>query len=107
MVSYAGSTANSYQKSLTSSQVGQWFFNDKGVDLYSFYNAREDLAILFEETMMFTRFGMNLYIMFLNPSNICQRQTATLCKKPKSSYQTHQRKGQCQSVQKHLKIRMG
>lgn len=66
-VVYGGNKATNTQKNLTSNQVGQWFFNDKGVDLYSFYNSREDLAMLFEETMMFSRFGVNRYMMFLDP----------------------------------------
>lgn len=66
-VVYGGINASNQQKSFTPSQVAQWFFNDKGVDLYSFYNSREDLAMLFEEAMMFSRFGVNRYTMFVNP----------------------------------------
>ncbi len=65
-VSYGGETATSNEKSYTPAQVGQWFFADRGVALYSFYNEREDLAMLFEESMMLSRFGVSRYNMFFN-----------------------------------------
>lgn len=68
-VMYGGKTASNLQKSFGSSQVGEWFFNDKAVDLYSFYNSREDLAMLFEETMMLSRFGVNRYMMFVDSTD--------------------------------------
>lgn len=69
-VVYGGQKASNTQKNFTPNQVGQWFFNDKGIDLYSFYNSREDLAMLFEETMMFSRFGVNRYMMFVDPKTL-------------------------------------
>lgn len=66
-VVFGGAKTSSLQKDFTPTQVGEWFFDDKAVDLYSFYNSREDLAMLFEETMMFSRFGVNRYMMFIDP----------------------------------------
>ena len=51
-VLYAGQNPSPYQKNLTPSDVGTLFDGAGATDLYGYYNQYEDLAMLFEESMM-------------------------------------------------------
>lgn len=66
-VEFGGEKPTALQSSYSPAQVGDWFFADKGTDMYNFYNSAEDLAMTFEESMMLSRFGVNRYFMFMTP----------------------------------------
>ena len=58
-VSFAGQTANSYQKSLEASDVVSFFTPDKAPDYYCYSTEREDYATLFGHFMMAYRLGVS------------------------------------------------
>lgn len=66
-VEFSGARPTATQASYSSAQVADWFFAEKGTDMYNFYDPAEDLAMLFEESMMLSRFGVNRYFMFMTP----------------------------------------
>lgn len=66
-VTFGGKTPTAAEQQYTAADVGSWFFADRGTDMYNFFDPAEDLAMLFEESMMLSRFGVNRYIMFMTP----------------------------------------
>jgi hypothetical protein len=63
-VLYQGEPSTSYLDSLSASDVGDKFKDDGGTDLYNFYN-REDVAMLFEESMMRYNFDTKRDVAFV------------------------------------------
>lgn len=69
-VRFGGETATSAQRTLTASQAADEFEPDGASDDYAYFSPREDLAMLFEETMMRRRFGFERDLGFIPaPSN--------------------------------------
>lgn len=58
-VSFAGRDATDAEKQLQPSAVSDEFFPDSASDDYNYYTRYEDLAMLFEETMMGMRYGID------------------------------------------------
>ena len=54
-VSYGGATATAAQQALTAADIAHEFEADKAVSMYSYFNAQEDFATLFERFMMLHR----------------------------------------------------
>ncbi|MEO7495038.1 MAG: hypothetical protein ABIT83_00480, partial [Massilia sp.] len=54
-VLYGGVTPTSIQTAYTAAQIGGFFGPDRATDDYAYTNTREDLAMLYEEFMMYTR----------------------------------------------------
>jgi hypothetical protein len=52
-VKFQGATADDAQRSYTPTQVGTFFSGDRANDEYNYSTTREDLAMVFEEFMMF------------------------------------------------------
>ena len=70
-VMYQGATATSTQKSYTAGQVGGFFGGDVASDDYAYSTSgntasREDLAMLFEEFMMYHRHGAQYDVAYTN-----------------------------------------
>lgn len=63
-VLYHGATPTSAQIDYTPDQVGSAFAGDVASDPYNYASAREDVAMLFEETMMKYHFGIDRDIAF-------------------------------------------
>ncbi|GAA5189727.1 PKD domain-containing protein [Ferrimonas gelatinilytica] len=57
-VRFRGATATDLQKSYTPDDVAGFFFPDRASDFYGYSSEREDLAMLFEEAMMWERYGI-------------------------------------------------
>ncbi len=57
-VRFRGTTANALQRSYTPAEVAGFFFPDRASDFYGYSSKREDLAMLFEEAMMWQRYGI-------------------------------------------------
>jgi len=57
-VSFAGNTANNTQKSYLPDDISALFNSDSASDYYNYSSLREDYAMLFEELMMYTRYGV-------------------------------------------------
>ena len=57
-VSFKGDTANSVQKAYMPDDITQFFSNDIASDYYAYSSTREDVAMLFEESMMSHRYGI-------------------------------------------------
>ncbi|TLU61320.1 hypothetical protein FE810_15020 [Thalassotalea litorea] len=57
-VRFLGAQANSTQQAYLPADVAEFYKNDLANDFYNYTTTREDLAILFEETMMALRFGV-------------------------------------------------
>ncbi|WKE66879.1 hypothetical protein PVT67_06495 [Gallaecimonas kandeliae] len=69
-VSFYGATANATQKAYQPSDISGFFFPDGANDYYNFASTREDLAMLFEETMVKLRLGIDRDMAVTNlPSN--------------------------------------
>lgn len=56
-VKFQGATADATQRTYTPTQVGGFFAADRANDEYSYSTIREDLAMVFEEFMMFRNHG--------------------------------------------------
>jgi K319L-like, PKD domain len=56
-VKYQGVTASSLQKTYTPDMVGGFFAGDRATDDYNYTTTREDVAMVFEEFMMFRNHG--------------------------------------------------
>lgn len=70
-VLYSGATATNAQKAYTAAQVGAYFGADRATDDYAYviYNSdspREDLAMMFEEFMMYSRRGVRYDTVYTN-----------------------------------------
>ena len=65
-VLYGGQTPTTYQKSLSPSDVGDLFDGAGATDLYGYYNQYEDLAMLFEESMMRYHFDIDRDVGFVS-----------------------------------------
>jgi len=64
-----GMEATELELSYTPIQVGDIFAQDGANNIYSYRNSKEDLAMLFEATMMKYHYGMDVYIGFVtNPT---------------------------------------
>ncbi len=63
---YAGQTPSSKQLGYSGKQVAEWFFSGRANDDYGYYTVQEDIAMMFEEAMMLTRFGVNRYVMVMD-----------------------------------------
>jgi hypothetical protein len=57
-VSFAGETANQTQKAYLPADIEGFFSPDSATDFYAYSSKREDYAMLFEELMMQSRFGI-------------------------------------------------
>jgi hypothetical protein len=57
-VKFFGVTADATQRSYTPQQVGDFFRVDRATDEYNYSTTREDIAMVFEEFMMFHRHGI-------------------------------------------------
>ena len=57
-VSFAGETATASQKAYVPADISTFFKSDGATDFYNFSSLREDYAMLFEEAMMNTRYGI-------------------------------------------------
>ena len=57
-VSFGGNTAQSSDRGLLAADIGAEFPLDVANDFYNYSSVREDLAMLFEEAMMFYSFGI-------------------------------------------------
>ncbi|EKE76176.1 hypothetical protein [Gallaecimonas xiamenensis] len=58
-VSFFGETASAAQRAYQPGDVSGFFFPDRANDFYNYASTREDLAMLFEETMMKLRYGID------------------------------------------------
>lgn len=65
---YGGRTPTAIQLNYQGEQVADAYFTDRANDEYGYYTAQEDVAMLFEEAMMLTRFGVNRYSMLMDNS---------------------------------------
>ncbi len=65
-VLYGGKTPTSSQKNLTPADVGNIFEGEGATDLYGFYNQYEDLAMLFEESMMRYHYNIQRDVAFVS-----------------------------------------
>jgi len=54
-VKFSGATADATQRAYTPQQVGDMFRADRATDEYNYSTTREDIAMIFEEFMMFHR----------------------------------------------------
>ena len=63
-VLYFGEDPDEAQRALTAEEVGFAFAEDGACDPYAYSSAREDLAMLFEQTMMKLHFGLDRLIGF-------------------------------------------
>ncbi|HUL67929.1 MAG TPA: hypothetical protein VLW55_25270 [Burkholderiaceae bacterium] len=63
-VKFFGAQADAAQRAYTPTQVGSSFSGDRASDEYSYSTTREDIAMLFEEFMMFHRHGIRRDIAF-------------------------------------------
>ncbi|WP_406663468.1 hypothetical protein [Gallaecimonas sp. GXIMD1310] len=69
-VSFQGATATATQEGYTPDDVAGFFFADNANDYYNYSTIREDLAMLFEETMMKLRYGIDRDVAVTNkPDN--------------------------------------
>ena len=57
-VKFFGVTADATQRTYTPQQVGGFFSGDRASDEYNYSTTREDIAMLFEEFMMYHRHGI-------------------------------------------------
>lgn len=57
-VSFAGETASLTQKSYLPTDIKEFFSQDSATDFYAYSSIREDYAMLFEELLMQSRFGV-------------------------------------------------
>jgi len=68
-VLYKGVEATELEQSYLPNEVGEMFAQDGASDMYAYSDSKEDLAMLFEATMMKYHYGMDVYIGFLtNPT---------------------------------------
>ena len=65
-VSFAGNTATTTQKAYLPTDISGFFSPDIASDYYAFSTTREDYAMLFEETMMVTRYSVQRDIAVTN-----------------------------------------
>ncbi len=63
-VKFFGATADATQRAYTPQQVAGFFAADRATDEYSYSTTREDIAMLFEEFMMFHRHGARRDVAF-------------------------------------------
>ena len=72
-VSFRGNTATAFQKNLSAESVSGDFSADVANDYYAYTSQYEDLAMLFEEAMMYYSFGVSRDIAFTNApdGNFC------------------------------------
>jgi hypothetical protein len=63
-VTFRGVPADAAQRAYTPTQVGAYFSADRASDEYNYTTIREDIAMLFEEFMMFHRHGIRRDIAF-------------------------------------------
>ena len=65
-VRYAGNTATALENSYFPEDIANFFEPDGAVYFYSYSSTREDYAMLFEELMMYTRYGISRDIAITN-----------------------------------------
>jgi hypothetical protein len=65
-VRFRGIDASDTEKALTAADIGQQFAEDGSANFYSYNTIREDLAVLFEATMMRLTFGLQSNIAFID-----------------------------------------
>jgi len=65
-VSFHGESASDNQKALLPDDIASYFSNDIANDYYNYSSKREDYAMLFDELMMFARFGINRDVAITN-----------------------------------------
>ncbi len=58
LVKFGGDTATPAQRAYTPQQVAGFFAPDRATDEYNYFTTREDIAMLFEEFMMFRNHGV-------------------------------------------------
>jgi hypothetical protein len=63
-VKYQGATATPVQKTYTADMVGGFFAGDRATDDYNYTTTREDIAMVFEEFMMFRNHGWRRDVAF-------------------------------------------
>ena len=68
-VMYLGETASESQIALSAAEVGSEFEPDGAADTYGYSTSREDLAMLFEEAMMYHLFGVERDLAFVSASS--------------------------------------
>ena len=66
---YAGQNPTPTQLGYTGQQIAEAFFADNANDDYAYSHPAEDVAMLFEEAMMLTRFGINRYTMVMDTTS--------------------------------------
>lgn len=64
-VMYRGETATTEQREISAEQVGSIFESDSASDTYAYSTEREDVAMLFEEVMMYHLFGIERDLTFV------------------------------------------
>lgn len=69
---YGGAAPTKTQLSYSGQQVADGFFADRASDDYAYFVTQEDVAMMFEEAMMLTRFGINRYIAVMDISDQSQ-----------------------------------
>jgi len=73
-VIYRGATPTEYQRSITADDVADEYMQDSAADMYAYNTPFEDLAMLFEITMMKKYWNMSYRIAIVTPStttNFC------------------------------------
>ena len=65
-VSFKGADATATQQNYLPSDIRQFFSNDIANDYYNYSSTREDLAMLFEELMMHSRYGVERDVAITN-----------------------------------------
>lgn len=73
-VSFRGETATAAQRALTSEDIANEFPSDVANDYYNFHTRFEDLAMAFEEAMMYHSYGISRDVAVTNfpDSNFCE-----------------------------------
>lgn len=63
-VLYQGAPVSPEEAAYTADQIGGWFAADGANDLYAYSSQYEDLAMLFEEMMMYVHYGLDRDVAF-------------------------------------------
>jgi hypothetical protein len=72
-VIWHGKEATEEQKNMSAYEVAELFENDDAVRLYSYSSRREDLATLFENTMLKYHYGIEQEIAFLSKPDMAEK----------------------------------
>ena len=70
-VMFGGDTPSAAQRAFTANEVGEWFVADRASDDYAYSSIYEDVAMLFEESMMKYHFNIDRDVAFTTaPTNL-------------------------------------